>query len=89
MVYNVRAMKHLKVAEARAQFGEMLDRAEQGEPVVIERKGVRFVLRAERDEPPPKSGRPFFTQVDPDVLSGEWTWAATRGGLAFQARRKR
>jgi prevent-host-death family protein len=41
-------MKHLKVAEARARFGEILDEAEKGAPVVIERRGVRFRLVAER-----------------------------------------
>ena len=42
VVYNVHIMTYLKVAEARARFGEMLDEAEKGTPVVIERRGVRF-----------------------------------------------
>lgn len=42
----------LKVAEARARFGELLDEAEQGRPVFIERRGVRFRLAAEPAEAP-------------------------------------
>ena len=41
LVYTVH-MKLLKVAEARARFGELLDHAEQGDDVFIERNGVRF-----------------------------------------------
>jgi len=81
-------MKGFKVAEARAQFGDLLDQAEQGEPVFIERKGVRFLLSVERSELPADRGGPFFTAVDPDVLGGNWTWASGRKGLAFKARRR-
>ena len=41
-MYNVHTVKFLKVAEARARFGEILDQAEAGSPVLIERRGVRF-----------------------------------------------
>src|SRR5688500_12092129 len=51
LVYNVHMFKYLKVAEARARFGEILDEAENGTPVVIERRGVRFRLVAEPAAP--------------------------------------
>lgn len=82
-------MNELKVAEARARFGELLDEAEKGEPVVIERRGVRFRVIA---EPAPKTAGPraaLFDFVDAGVLAGQWTWTAGPAGLAFAARRKR
>jgi prevent-host-death family protein len=82
-------MKGFKAAEARAQFGDLLDQAEQGQPVFIERKGVRFLLSVEPSAPPPAARRvAFFTAVDPDVMSGEWTWTSGRKGLAFRPRRR-
>ena len=82
-------MKGFKVGEARARFGDLLDQAEQGEPVYIERKGVRFLLAVE-PSPPAPAARPatFFTAVDPDVMSGEWTWTSGPKGLAFRPRRR-
>ncbi|MEO8077280.1 MAG: type II toxin-antitoxin system Phd/YefM family antitoxin [Acidobacteriota bacterium] len=82
-------MKHLKVAEARARFGEILDQAEGGAPVVIERRGVRFRLIAETDPPPAGASKALFEFVDPKVLSGQWTWKAGPKGLSFAAARKR
>jgi hypothetical protein len=82
-------MQGYKVAEARARFGDLLDQAEQGEPVVIERKGVRFTLRAERPRAVRGGARKFFTRVDPDVMAGEWTWAVPGAGLVFRPRRAR
>jgi prevent-host-death family protein len=82
-------MKGFKVAEARAQFGNLLDQAEQGEPVFIERKGVRFLLSVARAEPPAARRGAFFSAVDPDVMGGEWTWTWGRKGLAFKSRQRR
>ena len=81
-------MKHLKVAEARARFGEMLDQAEKGAPVVIERRGVRFRLTAEPARAVAKSRTALFDYIDAGVLSGQWTWTSRANGLAFAARRK-
>jgi antitoxin (DNA-binding transcriptional repressor) of toxin-antitoxin stability system len=82
-------MNHLKVAEARARFGEILDQAESGTPIVIERRGVRFRLIAETDPPPAAPKKALFEFVDPKVLSAQWTWTAGAKGLSFAARRKR
>lgn len=81
-------MKHMKVAEARARFGEILDEAEKGTPVTIERRGVVFRLVAEPAAPVMKR-QPLFAQVDSDVLSGQWTWKSGPGGLVFGKRRTR
>jgi hypothetical protein len=80
-------MKHYKVSEARARFGDLLDEAERGDPVVIERHGVRFTLEAERPAGRQAFPDQIFASVDPDVMSGQWTWAATARGLRFRSRR--
>ena len=80
-------MKHMKVAEARARFGEILDQAEQGSPVIIERKGVLFRLSAEAAQKSAPRGD-LFEYVDEAVMSGAWTWKPGKKGLTFVARRK-
>lgn len=81
-------VKGYKVAEARARFGEMLDDAEKGVPVVIERRGVRFRILAE-PATAPKASKGVFDFVDPVVADGQWTWKAGRRGLAFAPRKRR
>jgi antitoxin (DNA-binding transcriptional repressor) of toxin-antitoxin stability system len=81
--------KAYKVAEARARFRDLLDEAEGGSPVYIERQGVRFVLEAEAPSPKRTKRRSLIEFVDPAVLSGEWTWELGRKGLKFKARRRR
>ena len=82
-------MKHMKVAEARARFGEVLDDAEKGAEVVIERRGVRFRVIAEGPRRARSVAPALFEAVDPGVLDGQWTWQAGPSGLTFSARRKR
>ncbi len=82
-------MKHYKVAEARARFGDLLDEAEHGSPVVIERHGVRFTLVAEPAAARHSPSGQLFRAVDSRVMSGQWTWASTARGLRFRARRTR
>jgi antitoxin (DNA-binding transcriptional repressor) of toxin-antitoxin stability system len=82
-------MKYYKVSEARARFGDLLDEAQRGDAVVIERHGVRFTLSAEEQPVQPAAGGPLFASVDPDVLSGQWTWASTAKGLRFRPRRRK
>jgi hypothetical protein len=81
-------MKGFTVAEARARFGDLLDQAEQGDSVVIERHGVRFVLRAESKRAPVAAPH-FFEWLDPDVEAGQWTWDLTAKGAKFRPRRVR
>ncbi len=87
-MYNVQ-MKDFKVAEARARFGELLDQAEAGESVFIERRGVRYRLEADRPSSRAPARSQFFASIHPDVLSGEWTWNWSKRSLTFRARRKR
>lgn len=80
-------MKGFTVAEARARFGDLLDEAEQGKPVVIERHGVRFLLQAE-PAPGVANPAPFFEWIDPAVVSGDWTWDVGSKGARFKPRRR-
>ena len=89
LVYNVHNMKHLKVAEARARFGEILDEAEKGATVIIERRDVRFRLVAEPQRPSDGSKAALFDFVDPAVMTGQWSWKTGSKGVAFAPRRKR
>lgn len=80
-------MKAYRVAEARARFGNLLDEAESGDAVVIERNGVRFRLEAERPASTRVKTSALIDYVHPDVASG--TWASGPRGLRFRARRPR
>jgi prevent-host-death family protein len=79
-------MKRYSVAEARARFSDLLDAAEQGEPAVIERRGVRFVIRPEATSRR-AARQKMIESVDPDVARGQWTWDWSAAGLEFKAGR--
>jgi antitoxin (DNA-binding transcriptional repressor) of toxin-antitoxin stability system len=86
-------MKRYSVAQARSHFSHLLDAAEAGDSVVIERRGTRF--RLETDHGGRRAARRtaargrIIEHVDPAVMAGEWTWAWAEGGLRFTAGRKR
>lgn len=86
-MYNVHTVKFLKVAEARARFGEVLDQAEAGTPVLIERRGVRF--RVVVDDAPKRGAAASFAYVDDAVASGQWTWESGRSGVTFKTAKRR
>jgi len=80
-------MTRYTAAEARKHLSGLLNAAERGQEVVIERKGVRFVVKAERSAPRPAQRREsIFEFIDPVVMEGEWTWAWGRRGLRFARR---
>jgi antitoxin (DNA-binding transcriptional repressor) of toxin-antitoxin stability system len=87
LMYNV-PMKGFTVAEARARFGDLLDEAEQGNAVAIERHGVRFILRAE-PAAPAREASALFEWLDPAVEAGQWSWDMTPGGVKFKGTRRR
>jgi prevent-host-death family protein len=80
-------MTRLTASEARQEFFRLLDAVEQGEAVIVERKGVRFRLSVVPRERTDRSASPVLVN-DPDVLSGNWTWAGA-GRLQFRPRRRR
>jgi antitoxin (DNA-binding transcriptional repressor) of toxin-antitoxin stability system len=82
-------MKRYTMTEARQQFAELLDAAERGRPVVIERRGVRFIVAAQRRRRRRSTARQSIIQsVDPAVASGEWTWDWRADGLRFRHKRR-
>jgi len=85
-------MKRYSVAQARIHFSHLLDAAEAGDAVVIERRGTRFRLETDRSRPAVRrtaKPRSVIEYVDPVVLEGQWTWQWADGGLRFTPRRKR
>jgi prevent-host-death family protein len=76
------AMRRYTVSEARMRLAEVLDHAERGNDVVIERRGARFKVvaaRAERRRKPALS----IKILDPAVEAGQWTWKWGRQGFSF------
>lgn len=85
-------MKRYTAAEARTRLSDVLNEAETGTPVVIERRGVRFRLtressQAQRATRPKRA--PLVEILDPAVERGQWTWTPARGRLRFAARAAR
>lgn len=83
-------VKRYTSSQVRERLSDALDAAERGEDVVIERRGARFILRADR------SGRAvsrrktsMIEDLDPAVAAGQWSWTWKPDGLAFTARRRR
>ena len=83
-------MRRYTSSELRTRLAEVLDAAERGESVVVERRGTRFSLRAERGTEVTRSRkRPLFEFVDPAVAAGQWTWVWSPGRLKFKSLLKR
>lgn len=82
-------MTSINATEARQEFFRLLDAVENGETVIVERKGTRFRLSLIEAEPETGPAPPVQI-TDPDVLSGNWTWVGDDDGqLQFRARRKK
>jgi antitoxin (DNA-binding transcriptional repressor) of toxin-antitoxin stability system len=77
-------MKRFLVREARAAFTDMLDAAERGEPIVIERRGVLFTLAAAGPARKRAKRVAKIARVDEAILSGQWDWDWTPDGLALR-----
>jgi len=82
-------LKRFTAAQARQQFSDVLDSAEKGEAVVVERRGVRFRVHLEKANRRSEHRAPVVELLDPAVASGNWTWEWTAKALRFSARKKR
>jgi prevent-host-death family protein len=79
-------MARVTASEARRQFFRLLDAAERGEDVVLERKGVRFRLVVVEDDTEARPAESPIAVTDARVLSGEWHWDLdSEGNLIFAA----
>jgi len=77
-------MKRYTTATAKQRFSLLLDAAERGEPVIIERRGVRFRVQTDRQSSRKKPPRnPVIEIVDPAVANGVWQWQWSPNGLRF------
>ena len=83
-------MKRYTSSQVRERFADILDAAERGEEVIIERRGVRYVLRAESARRTRTRRGSLITYMDPAVAAGQWTWELGPNGLEFvDTRRKK
>jgi antitoxin (DNA-binding transcriptional repressor) of toxin-antitoxin stability system len=82
-------MKRYTMAQLRERLADVLNEAERGVPVVIERRGVRYVLRAEPARPRRRTRPSFIEILDPAVAEGQWQWTWTREGIRFRPGRRR
>jgi hypothetical protein len=87
-MYNVQLMKRFTSSQARRQIADLLDAAEAGERVVIERRGVSFELGL-RGRATKRAARPHFDLIDPAVTEGTWSWRWTGAGVAFKKPKRR
>jgi antitoxin (DNA-binding transcriptional repressor) of toxin-antitoxin stability system len=78
--------KRYTSSQVRERFADFLDSAERGEPVFIERRGVRFVLQAVSLKPRRSRRSSVIASVDRAVVDGQWTWNWTARSLRFARR---
>ncbi len=79
-------MRRYTASALRSRLSEVLDAAERGEAVIVERRGTRFSLRAERAGDARRRSRPpLFEILDPAVAGGQWTWTWSPRGLRFKS----
>jgi len=86
-MYNVQ-MKRYTVSMVRECLSDALDRAERGEPVLIDRRGVTYRLSVERKPAPRRQAAPRIELLDKAVEEGDWTWDWRGRELRLRARRK-
>ena len=82
-------MKRYTSSQLRSRLSEVLDAAERGEPVIVERRGTRFRIAAERSRPARRPKRSLIAWMDPAVAAGQWTWDWSPGRMRFRSRLKK
>jgi len=82
-------VKQYTTANAKQKLSILLDAAERGESVIIERRGVRFRVQREGHTSRKRtSGRPVIEIVDPAIAQGQWQWQWKANGLHFSKRQR-
>ncbi len=82
-------MKRYTISQARKQLADVLNEAERAGSVVIERRDVRYVIRAEPKPRQHASRRSVIETLDPAVSAGQWEWKTVASGVRFSGRRPR
>lgn len=81
-------MKRYSAAVARSRLAEVLDLAERGDSVIIERRGIRFVVRVQAPKKRKRAPkRPRIEILDAAVESGQWSWAWSDANVELVDRR--
>jgi antitoxin (DNA-binding transcriptional repressor) of toxin-antitoxin stability system len=80
--------KRYTVVQARERLSTVLDEAEQGAPVIIERRGVRYQVSVVAASRRRRKAAPRIEVLDPAVHEGQWSWASGAAGLAFRPRKR-
>lgn len=78
-------MNRYSVGDARKQMAHVLDEAEKGQGVIIERKGVLFRLSLDAPKRPAHRAKPPQLEIlDAAVENGTWTWdMKAKGEIKF------
>lgn len=87
-MYIVR-MTVYSVTLARARLADLLDAAERGERVIIERRGVRHAVTLEEPVSRSRARRPRLEVLDADIEAGTWSWAWRADGVVLRSRSRK
>ena len=82
-------MKRYTISEARERLADVLNEAERAGSVVIERRDVQYVIRAEPKPRQRATKRSVIETLDPAVAAGQWEWKTAARGVRFSGRRPR
>ena len=88
VMYNVHEMKRYTVAQVRERLASALDEVERGVPVVIERRGVQYVISVQSRKARPGRRQSVIETIDPAIAAGQWTWTWTSRGLRLKRPRR-
>ena len=88
LLYNVHSVKRYTVAQVRERLASALDEVERGVPVVIERRGVRYVISLQARKARAARRPSVIETLDPAIAAGEWTWTWTARGLRLKRPRR-
>jgi antitoxin (DNA-binding transcriptional repressor) of toxin-antitoxin stability system len=82
-------VKRYTISQARERLAEVLDHAERGTRVVIERRNVEYEVKTRPLTRRKRSARSLIESRDAAVAQGQWRWVWTPEGLRFDGRRRR
>lgn len=82
-MYIVHMLRHTATT-ARKHFSDLLDAAEAGEPVLVERRGRVFQVVMLQPNAPAPHHQPMFV-ADASLLEGDWSFDE-EGGFTLGAR---
>lgn len=80
--------RRVSASVARERFADLLDAAEAGHPVFIERRGVRYTLTKVTARKA-RTQQGLVVAADTAIVDGHWTWDWGKDGLAFVGQQKK